>query len=183
MIYDWLSAPDPSSNYKKALDDRHTGTGIWFVTSKEFVDWKNNCNSFLWLYGIPGSGKSTLAATVVENVMDDCRLASDMAAAYFYFDFADHAKQQCENMIRSLITQLAMQSMHMPHALSSLYSTYSSRKIQLTLSALLSTLHEIIEQFQNVFIILDAWMSAARETSFLQLWKIFLAGNTLGFIF
>ncbi len=126
------------------------------MTSKEFVDWKNNRNSFIWLNGIPGSDKSTLAATVIENVMDDCRLASDMAAAYFYFDFADHAKQQCENMIRSLITQLAMQSMHMPQALSSLYSTYSDRKIQPTLNALLSTLHKIIEQFQTTFIILDA---------------------------
>lgn len=56
-ILRWLSAPDPSSNYNSALKKRHIDTGLWFINSQQFRDWKVGKDAFLWLYGIPGCGK------------------------------------------------------------------------------------------------------------------------------
>src|SRR6202451_2575857 len=51
-IYRWLSPPDPSSNHNDACEKRQDSTGTWFVEGKQFADWKNDPNSFVWLYGI-----------------------------------------------------------------------------------------------------------------------------------
>lgn len=155
-IHTWLSAPDPSSNYQRALGERHMGTGIWFLKSREFAAWKTKPNSFLWLYGKTGCGKSILASTIIENVMEHCHFKPEMAVAFFYFDFADNEKQKCENMIRSLITQLSTQNMSLPQALTSLYSSCADGKTQPTLNSLLLLLCKMIGQFQEVFIVFDA---------------------------
>ncbi|KFY92566.1 hypothetical protein V500_04145 [Pseudogymnoascus sp. VKM F-4518 (FW-2643)] len=45
----WLSAPDPSINYWKAIKLRHPDTGLWFLESEAYSKWKRNGSSFLWL--------------------------------------------------------------------------------------------------------------------------------------
>ncbi len=149
-----MAAPDPWSNYRKALEERHIGTGNWFLNSTKFTRWKTDLDSFLWLYGKPGSGKSILASSIIENVMNHSK--PGMAVAFFYFDFADSEKQHHEKMIRSLITQLSTQNPHVSQALNSLFSSCSNGNIQPSLKSLLSLLREIIEQFQETFIIIDA---------------------------
>jgi hypothetical protein len=46
-IIKWLSAPDPSTNYNKALEQRYEGSGLWFLESDAFAKWKTRRNSFL----------------------------------------------------------------------------------------------------------------------------------------
>ncbi|KAF3206421.1 hypothetical protein TWF679_008727 [Orbilia oligospora] len=98
----WLSAPDPSTNYYKALGRRHEGSGSWFLESKQFVEWKTQRSSFLWLHGIPGCGKTILSSTIIENLESDLTC---QPLLYFYFDFTDTSKQTLENMLRALIRQ------------------------------------------------------------------------------
>lgn len=35
----WLSAPDPDTNLKKALDQHHDGTCLWFLKGEVFRGW------------------------------------------------------------------------------------------------------------------------------------------------
>ncbi len=56
----WLSATDPSSNLNRAREQRQTGTGLWFLHGDDFAHWKNDKESYVWLYGIPGCGKTVL---------------------------------------------------------------------------------------------------------------------------
>ena len=79
-----------------------------------------------------------------------------MAVAYFYFDFNDTEKQQHEKMIRSLITQLSMQSSSTPRSLESLFSSKMNGKQQPVAGELLMTLQQMIQEFDETFIILDA---------------------------
>ena len=51
-IIQWLAAPLPSSNHNNAMKKRQPGTGEWFTQSKDFVDWRIEINSFIWLHGI-----------------------------------------------------------------------------------------------------------------------------------
>jgi len=46
----WLSPPDPSTNYNIATDAHHIGTTQWFFQSGIFKDWQAT-GSFLWIHG------------------------------------------------------------------------------------------------------------------------------------
>ncbi|KAI9766559.1 MAG: hypothetical protein M1839_004886 [Geoglossum umbratile] len=155
-IHRWLSPPDPSFNHHEACKKRQAKTGTWFVGSEQFANWKTNPNSFLWLHGIPGCGKTILTSTIVEDVLQHCHLGRTLAVAYFYFDFNDVEKQQHEKMIRSLITHLSIQSASTPRALESLFSSCRNGERQPTTSTLLETLQEMVQEFDETFIILDA---------------------------
>ncbi|KAJ4295113.1 hypothetical protein N0V90_007122 [Kalmusia sp. IMI 367209] len=102
-----LSAPDPFTNYQKALKQRQAGTGIWFLESYQFAKWKTEAASMLWLYGIPGCGKTPLSSTIFQSILDHCENAVGAVIAYFFFDFNDAQKQDPELMLRSLIYQLS----------------------------------------------------------------------------
>lgn len=107
-VIQWLSAPDPSINYNKALQQRHKGSGLWLLQSKAFVEWKARSNSFLWLHGISGCGKTILSSTIIEDLSRN--ISSSQFLLYFYFDFSDINKQSHDSMIRSLISQLYYKS-------------------------------------------------------------------------
>lgn len=163
-----MSAPDPSPNHHRASEQRREGTGIWFENRQEFIEWKNSPKSFLWLYGKPGRGKSILASSIIEKLIAHCRRKTETAVAFFYFDFADDEKRDCGNMIRSLIRQLCQPNMDVPQALTLLYSSCNDGTTQPRLESLLSVLREIIQQFQEVFIVLDALDECGESEKFLE---------------
>ncbi|THX46709.1 Pfs, NACHT and ankyrin domain protein [Aureobasidium pullulans] len=88
-IMQWLSAPDPSIDYHEALEKRHDGTGLWFLESDVFLDWKTRPHSFLWLCGIPGCGKTVLSSSLIQDhaevkshVVVTSRPEEDITAAF-----------------------------------------------------------------------------------------------------
>ncbi|KAK6536091.1 hypothetical protein TWF281_000337 [Arthrobotrys megalospora] len=156
-IDSWLSAPDPSTNYNKALGLRHEGTGGWFLESEQFTEWKSSTqqSSFLWLHGIPGCGKTILSSTIIQ------RLKSDLACQpllYFYFHFTDMGKQTLENMLRSLVSQLYYASKHEEASLllKSLYSSCGDGCQQPTCQSLREVFLRMVEQIKDVWLVLDA---------------------------
>jgi len=97
-----------------------------------------------------------LSSTIIEDVMNHCHLDPNLAVVFFYFDFNDVEKQRQESMIRSLITQLSVQSESTPQALESLFSSKMNGDEQPTADELLTTLRQIVQEFDETFIILDA---------------------------
>jgi hypothetical protein len=75
---------------------------------------------------------------------------------YFYFDFNDVEKQRHENMVRSLITQLSLRSKSTHQALGTLFSSCSDGNQQPAAGALLVTLQHMVQEFDEIYIILDA---------------------------
>ena len=76
--------------------------------------------------------------------------------AYFYFSFTDTAKQQCSNMLSSLLEQLASQVDTAPECLISLHRTYQRgvppiEPLQKCLQTLLISM-----PFQHAYLIVDA---------------------------
>lgn len=150
----WLDAPDPSTNFNKALKDRNPRTGSWFIESSTYADWKATRGSFLWLHGIPGCGKTILSSTILQNVLDQYSEKSNSAVLFFYFDFNAPEKQRHEKMIRSLICQLSKHSDN--SMLQDLYSSCLDGGRQPTWEVLLITLHQMMTSLENIYIILDA---------------------------
>ncbi len=152
----WLSAPDPSSNYNRALKHRHARSGDWFLKSDAYMDWLLESSSLLWLYGIPGCGKTILSSAIIQETIRYCGSRSKSVVLYFYFDFNDTEKQLHEQMIRSLISQLFVHCATVPSVLEMLYSSCTNGERQPSGENLLTTLHQIMTSFEETYIILDA---------------------------
>lgn len=150
----WLSPPDPSTNYNKALQQRQEGSGLWFLQTDAFVSWKNRRNSILWLHGIPGCGKTILSSTIIEHLVTATPPLQPLL--YFYFDFNNTSKQTLESMVRSLMSQLYSKGGDTSKELDSLYSSCEDGRRQPPCESLCKTFLRMIEQIKDVWIVLDA---------------------------
>ncbi|KFZ24288.1 hypothetical protein V502_01228 [Pseudogymnoascus sp. VKM F-4520 (FW-2644)] len=165
----WLSAPDPSINYRKAIKLRQCDTGLWLLEGEVYSKWKRNSSSFIWLYGIPGCGKTILSSTVTQDILLYCANDPGKVVAYFYFDFTDADKQKPELMVRSLISQLSEQCIRMPLALEALYSSCDKGNRQPSLDALMNVLQQMLLEFPQSYLILDALDECADRAELLSI--------------
>lgn len=149
----WLCPPDPSTNYNKALDQRHLGSGQWFLNSVAYLNWKTEKNSFLWLHGIPGCGKTILSSAIVEDLEEK---DASQKPLYFYFDFNNTSKQSFEKAVRSLITQLYGKRGDVRRHLDLLYSSCEDGIRQPSIDQLRNTFQDMVQVAGEVWIILDA---------------------------
>ena len=92
---------------------------------------------------------------MIENVLLQSPPAVKKAVAYFYFEFRNTGPQHGP-MIRSLVSQLAAQCTNQPNPLESLYSSCSDGARQPKLCDLRQALRDLVQNFDNTFIILDA---------------------------
>jgi Cdc6-like AAA superfamily ATPase len=168
-------------NYHKALKQHQPDTGVWFLESEQYIKWKTDPISMLWLYGIPGCGKTILSSTVLQNVFEYCAEDPGKAVAYFYFDFNDTLKQAPELMVRSLISQLSQQSDEIPRSLELLFSTCENGQRQPLLDNLLEVLHHIIQELPQSYIILDALDECGNRTSLMQILENIASWQVDGF--
>ena len=165
-IIEWLDAPDPSTNYNRALKIRNPKTGSWFIKSKQFANWNTARGSFIWLHGIPGCGKTILSSTILRDVLEQHHSEPNSAVLFFYFDFNDAEKQRHEKVLRSLICQLSRYCAN--SILQNLYSSSLNGRPQPTEEVLLNTLHQMMTSLGDTYIILDALDECAERDELLK---------------
>ena len=85
----------------------------------------------------------------------ESRPAVNKAVAYFYFDFRRTGCQH-EGMIRSLISQLSVRCTNQSNPLESLYSSCGDGARQPKICELKQTLQDLVQSFDDTFVILDA---------------------------
>jgi ankyrin repeat protein/Cdc6-like AAA superfamily ATPase len=168
-IHKWLSAPDPSTNYQKALKQRQDGTGLWFLESEQFTSWKIEAASCLWLYGIPGCGKTILSSAILQDLLRNCDDDPSKAVVYFYFDFNDTQKQYVEKMLRSIISQLWQQALDIPASLDTLFSSHQDGQLQPSLEALIDVAHNMMQASPQIYIVLDALDECAQRPELMEI--------------
>ncbi|PQE33805.1 ankyrin repeat protein [Rutstroemia sp. NJR-2017a WRK4] len=166
-IRQWLSAPDPSINYQKALKVRQADTGSWFIQSDIYKIWKTEACS-VWLHGIPGCGKTILSSTVLEDVLQYANHDPGTVVAYFYFDFSDQRKQDPELMIRSFVCQLSQQSIKIPLDLDELYKSCENGYRQPSPTKLFEILRQMIEDFPRTYMLVDALDESANRRELMR---------------
>lgn len=160
-IRDWLGAPDATINYNEACKKRHLSTGLWFVKGFSFLDWLAKPNSFLWLNGFAGCGKSVLCSTAIQYAFRHRRSNPRIGIAFFFFTFNDVSKQDASAMLRALVLQLSSQLGDNHGLLSRLHD--SSRNAMPPNQALIGCLHQLVREFDNVYILLDALDESPRD--------------------
>lgn len=151
-----LSPPNVTKNYEDALEQRHDGTGDWFLQSEIFTEWKNNPDSILWLHGMPGCGKTILSASIMEHLQQEAE-SSSKTVLYFFFTFSDESKRSARSMVCSFIFRLYHKfkqhsSKHVKRLLDRCKDGYLPG-----LSFLLDTLRSILDAIEDdVIFVLDA---------------------------
>ncbi|THY72475.1 hypothetical protein D6C87_07868 [Aureobasidium pullulans] len=172
QLHNWLSPPDPSTNFNEAMLHRHKGTGRWFVEGDLFQFFKESRVPYLWLSGLAGCGKTVLSASIIEDLQQS-RLSRSTTLLYFYFDFNDVRKQTLDGLLRSLVWQLSSSSSNY----ASLEIPYNHNKLQpsiLKLKELLETM--LFASSGHVIIVLDA-LDECTERSELLPWLSQIAGR------
>jgi Cdc6-like AAA superfamily ATPase len=106
-VLDFFGRVGPKENHAMSLKLRHEGTGLWLLKESRFNGWLQNCDSHIWLYGIPGAGKTVLASLLIEKVLQVCKPSE--AVAFFYCDYKDTAKQDPCHILASIASQIAIQ--------------------------------------------------------------------------
>ena len=156
QILQWLAAPDPSSNHNKACQTKQRETGRWFIESANYINWKIQKSSFLWLHGIPGCGKTVLCSTVVEDIASTSHVGGRKVLAYYYFDFNEIKKQTCEGLLRSLVTQLYGQNAEGSETVDLLFSDCGEGQREPTSKSLIQALKQLSERLEETRFVFDA---------------------------
>ena len=116
-ILQWLSPVDPSISHEAALKIRQAGTNNWFLSCKEFENWRDSQNSFLWLSGRPGSGKTILMSSAIHSLQQPSGEKELPLLAYFYCDFRSPETRDPLNLAGSVLAQICFKLGSFPAAL------------------------------------------------------------------
>lgn len=147
----WLSAPDPYTNHNDARAKHQAGTGLWFLTSPQYVAWVEARRPCLWVHGKAGCCKTVLSSTIIEDV--NRRVGSDpnTGFAFFYFTFSDQQKQTYRSLLLSLVTQLS-NNYPLDEALRKAYDD----RAQPPTATLEATLLRLVGRRKHTYVIIDA---------------------------
>ncbi|KAL2141319.1 hypothetical protein VTI28DRAFT_2500 [Corynascus sepedonium] len=108
----------------------------------------------------PGSGKSVLCSTAIQHTYRHIQRRPRAGLAFFYFSFSDSGKQNVESLLRALILQLSSQ-LQKGSQLLALYQRHHAGTPPY--QDLLSCLSEIIQDFADVYLIIDALDESPRS--------------------
>ena len=107
-----------------------------------------------------------------------CQSISGYAMAYFYFDFSDTEKRQYGSLLRSLITQLALQNPETQELLNRLYSQCQNGQTEPSIDKLEATLHALLKEQKRAFFVLDALDECQEREPLLRLIGELIDGNS-----
>ena len=108
------STMDANSQEHAANVEKLTkGTGFWIRDEPNFQSWEHETDPILWVLGKPGVGKTMLAARTIETLQHkylqnpDKPGPSYTSVGYLYFKDDDPALQDCIQMLKTAVLQIA----------------------------------------------------------------------------
>lgn len=148
---------DSQPNHAMSVSLRSPGTGLWLTNSEEFQRWQQERNSRLWLSGIPGAGKTVLAGLLVQTML--MSVTPSKGGAFHYCDYKRAESGNMQNVLASIVGQLAMQNSACATILRKLYKPDNSGIIIRLLpdvQELLELLRKMTLHFDEVMLVIDA---------------------------
>ncbi|KAI1738955.1 hypothetical protein F4680DRAFT_466763 [Xylaria scruposa] len=155
VIVNWLSPIDFFARQTDLTSQQQEGTGIWFLESPEFSDWVKGVNTTLFCPGIPGAGKTMISSLVINHL----RKTSDrhgVGVVFLYCNYKEDKERKVVNLLSALLKQLVQELPYTPAIVQALYETHKDRKTQPSLSDISTTIRHVLEDYREVFIVVDA---------------------------
>ncbi|KIK55229.1 hypothetical protein GYMLUDRAFT_878838 [Collybiopsis luxurians FD-317 M1] len=155
-IQKWLNAPDCTTNFQAADDQRTKGTGQWILNHPKYIQWKKSPNA-LWIQGKAGSGKTILSTTIIR----DLKQAAPENVWYHYFDSRDNTGQKSKyrGFLLSLLHWAGANSTGIHPALKTFFDKCSSQGLSApspTVEDLEMILKQVFKTLGGGYVVLDA---------------------------
>ena len=155
-LLDWLSPIDYAELQSNTFHGHQKGTGEWFLKSSPFVEWLEGRKKTLFCPGIPGAGK-TMIASIVINHLKTSFPDDKTGRAFLYCIYKRQDNQKVNDLLASLLGQLAAKQSIVPEYIRKLYNEHrKGEKYQLSQKEIFKALRSIIKTYSRTFIVIDA---------------------------
>jgi Cdc6-like AAA superfamily ATPase len=155
-ILDWLTTANYAAQQHDFLKKRQPGTGQWLLESANFQQWIETKELTLFCTGIPGAGKTILTSIVIEELSTRFLDDDSIVVAYIYCNYKQQHEQVLENLLASLLRQLAEGKPDLPHDIKSLHDRCKNKKIRPSIDEISAVLRSVAAQYLRVFVVIDA---------------------------
>lgn len=155
-ILNWLTPTDYALQQNDYLRRRQLGTGQWLLDSEEYETWLDTSKQTLFRPGIPGAGKTILTSIVVNDRHIRYQKDPSVGIAYLYCNFRQQVEQNAEDLLASLLKQLAKSWPSLPEPVTSLRESHEEKKIRPSFDEISRALQLIAAMYSRVFVVVDA---------------------------
>ncbi|KAJ7742082.1 ankyrin repeat-containing domain protein [Mycena metata] len=153
-IVNWLSPINFFLRHAAISEMREKGTGEWLLKHPLFGEWKSGLGNTLWCHGIPGAGKTVLISMVV-NYLGTQSKGQNTGVACIYLNHKEIDDQTPSRLLAGLWRQLILDRDIGPIA-ERLYKQHRGKGTAPSLEEVVNVLNSSLEEFSQVFIIVDA---------------------------
>lgn len=135
--------------------EREQGTGKWLLESETFQKWLQGESRTLFCPGIPGAGKTVLTSIVVNHLQSKVH-NTNIGVAYIYFNYKRRDEQQIDNVLGSLVKQLAEVQPSLPQAVQDLFKEHKNNRSRPSADELTRVFYYLVSTYSKVFLAFDA---------------------------
>ena len=181
-IQEWLSPLEPHKRHQDVRNRRLAGVGDWILQRNEFESWRNSrdspVNPTLRCYGDQGVGKtyirystrvrehsprtvgdadrSKISSLVIDTLYQHAH-GQNIVVLSLYCDYQARKDQSAVNMIGSLLRQIVVRAVGIPHEIKSAFEESRQGGGQgLRLPDMLKLFAKTIDSIERVYICIDA---------------------------
>jgi hypothetical protein len=155
-ILDWLTPIDYTAQQNDFIARRQEGTGTWLLDSTKYQSWRETKAQTLFCPGIPEAGKTIITSIVVDELTT--RFSNDPAIgiAYIYCNFRRQEEQKIDNLLASLLKQLAENQPSLPGTVKEIYDQHKTKRTRPSLEEVSRSLQAVTALYSRIFIVVDA---------------------------
>jgi hypothetical protein len=155
-VLDWLTSIDYAPQQNDFIARRQEGTGQWLLDSTEYQSWRETNKQTLFCPGIPGAGKTILTSIIVEELTTWFSDDPTIGIAYIYCNFRRQDEQKINDLLASLLKQLAESQPSLPSTVKELYDRHRTKRTRPSLEEISRSLRAVTTLYSRVFLIVDA---------------------------
>lgn len=116
----------------------------------------NSDKQTLFCPGIPGAGKTILTSIIIQELTTRYSNNPTIGIAYIYCNFQHRDKQKINDLLASLLKQLAASQLSLPSTVKDLHDQHKDQRTRPSLDEIYRSLQAISTLYSQVFIIVDA---------------------------
>ncbi|KAL4942968.1 hypothetical protein BDV06DRAFT_221659 [Aspergillus oleicola] len=166
----WLSTIDYEPIQSDIYRNHQDGTGQWFLNHISFRSWMfGDSSPTLFCPGIPGAGKTTITSMVVSHLRAEIshKLGQHrkVGIAFLYCSYERQDNQSCEDLLRSLLSQLTLEQEVLPPRIRHLYDWHHQGRGRPSKQEIVKELHSAVNDYSTVFVLIDALDECKDDTT------------------
>jgi Cdc6-like AAA superfamily ATPase len=154
-ILQWISSSDFPSEQSDLISQRQEGTGLWFLVSQEFDQWRDESKQTLFCPGMPGAGKTMIAAMTIDHLSKTIRSRS-AGLAYVFCNYKTQTSQNATSLLAAILKQLVQDQPTIPAHVLRLYREHYPRGTNMSFEDCVGALESVSATYPTVHIIVDA---------------------------